>query len=239
MEPILQEKITLTGLHTDRFGNLKPSALLHLVQTVAGDHCALLRVDLPKNLMWAIIRHRVQITRLPKQGQTLTLETWPMPTTRTAYPRSVIAYDEAGQEVFRSIALWVLMDRNTRSLVLPKNSGVELSGVVRGMELSVPGALMAGAVQNTQQRTVCFGDLDENGHMNNARYLDWIWDLLPSSFHQHHSPRDITMCYYAEAREAEPLSIHWALAESGRLQADIFRQTDGQIHRIFSAVVEY
>ncbi len=239
MEPILRQEFILTGLHTDRFGNLKPSALLHLVQTVAGDHCALLQVDLPQNLMWAIIRHKVQVTRLPKKGETLTLETWPMPTTRTAYPRSVIAYDEAGQEVFRTIALWVLMDRDTRALVLPKNSGVALSGILRGTELSIPGALVAANLQNIRERTVCFGDLDENGHMNNARYLDWIWDLLPSRFHALHSPRDITMCYYTEAREGESLQLHWTFPAEGKLQADIFRREDDQLHRIFSAVVEY
>ncbi len=239
MEPILRQTVTLTDLHTDRFGNLKPSALLHLVQTAAGDHCALLRVDLPRDLMWAIIRHKVQVTRIPKKGEAVTLETWPLPTTRTAYPRSVVAYDAEGRELFRTIALWVLMDRNTRALVLPKNSGVALSGILRGTELSVPGALVAGAMQNIRERAVCFGDLDENGHMNNARYLDWIWDLLPSTFHSLHSPKEITMCYLAEAREGERLSIHWSFVEDGRLQADIFRKTDDQLHRIFSAVVEY
>ena len=50
-------------------------------------------------------RHRVEITRLPTIGETIRVETWPMPPTKVAFPRSIIAYDEAGKEIFRSISL--------------------------------------------------------------------------------------------------------------------------------------
>lgn len=61
----------------------------------------------------------MQITRLPKSGETIRVETWAMPTTRVAYPRSVVAYDEKGQELFRSITLWVLMNMDTRAMIQP------------------------------------------------------------------------------------------------------------------------
>ena len=73
--------------------------------------------------MWAVTRHRVQITRLPKSGETIRVETWAMPTTRVAYPRSVVAYDEKGQELFRSITLWVLMNMDTRAMIQPGQTG--------------------------------------------------------------------------------------------------------------------
>ncbi len=239
MEPIYTKQVPLESLHCDCFGNCKASALAYLVQEAAGEHCQLLNVSWEalhqKHLFWAILRHRIQITRLPREGETITLETWPMPTTRTAYPRSVIAYDEHRQELFRSIGLWVLMDPETRSLVLPGKSGVEVSGILRGMELSVPGSLVPKTLERSHGRTVAFTDLDINGHMNNARYLDWIWDLLPSQFHQAHPVKDMTLCYLSEAREGEALHLQWQLHPDGSLQVDILREG----HRVFAAHIQY
>ncbi len=239
MEPIYTKTFTLESLHCDRFGSCKPSALSYFVQEAAGEHCQLLNVSWDtlqeKHLFWAILRHRIQITRLPENGETIRLETWPMPTTRTAFPRSVIAYDEKGQEVFRSISLWVLMDPDTRSMVLPGKSGIIVDGILRGTELSVPGSLVPGVLSDSRSRSVAFTDLDVNGHMNNARYLDWIWDLLPSGFHAQHKPKEITLCYLAEAREGEQLQLQWTLRPEGALQADILREG----HRVFAANIQY
>ena len=114
MEPIYVKNFTLDDLVVDRFGYLKPSAILYYVQEVAGQHYSLISRGQPtleqQGLFWAVIRHRVQITRLPSRGETIRVETWPMPTTRTAYPRSVVAYDEDNREVFRSVCLWVLIE---------------------------------------------------------------------------------------------------------------------------------
>ncbi len=243
MEAIYRKQFDITGLHTDRFGRLKLSSILFFVQEAAGEHCDLLHVSWDelqeRSLFWAIIRHKVQISRLPREGESITLETWPMPTTRTAFPRSVIAYDEQRQELFRTVSLWVLMDPNTRSLVLPKNSGVQIQGVLRGNELSVPGSLIPGKLSDSRLRQVCYSDLDINGHMNNARYMDWICDLLPSSFHGSRTPAEFTLLYHSEAREGDLLELQWALHEDGKLRVDTLRKENGQEHRIFSALIEY
>ena len=109
MQPIYVKEFEVSPVAVDQFGRLKASRLLAYLQDVAGDHSAILGTDqkalTDKNLFWAVIRHRVQITRLPQSGEKLRIETWPMPTTRTAYPRSTIAYDEAGNECFRSIKI--------------------------------------------------------------------------------------------------------------------------------------
>ncbi len=239
MEPIYVKSFLLSEADTDCFGSLRPSSLLRFVQEAAGEHCSLLhlsRLELEeKNLFWAILRHRLQISRWPQAGEVIRLETWPMPTTRTAYPRSVIGYDENGRELFRSVSLWVLMDPEKRSLVLPRHSGVEVPGLVRGNELSLPGSLQVGTLSDEGRRRVCFTDLDINGHMNNARYLDWVWDLLPSHFHRAHSPRELTLYYHMEAREGEDLDLHWSLGPEGHLLADITRETG----RIFTASIAY
>ena len=244
MEPIFQQKYTIQPIHTDCFGRTKVSCLLHFAQEAAGGHCLELALDWDtlskRNLFWAVIRNKMQITRQPVIGETITVETWPMPTTRSAFPRSTVAYDEKGNEVFRSISLWVLMDTNTRAMVLPGKSGVDLAGTLRGNELTTPGSLQPLDTENFSARKVCFTDLDRNGHMNNTRYMDWIDDLLPASFHAGHAPRELTLCYLSEALEGDETVIRWSLEKENLLLVDARRkETDipGKQTRIFSAQV--
>jgi len=241
MEPVYSQSFEITDLHVDCCGRLLPSKILYLMQEVAGTHFAQLSMDYDtlasRGLFWAITRNKVQITRLPMRGETIRLETWPMPTTRVAYPRSIVAYDEDGNEVFRSITLWVLMDLNNRSMVLPGKSGIEVAGTLRGNELASPLGLPAKALVNFRSRYVNFTDLDRNAHMNNTKYLDWIYDLLPASFHASHSIREFTLCYLNEAREGQKLTLSWDFPEEGCLQIDAHRQSEDKDERIFAAKI--
>ena len=239
MEPIYSEEFKITDLYIDCFGRLLPSKILYMMQEVAGNHFAQLSMDYDslaqRGLFWAITRNKVQITRLPMRGETIRLETWPMPTTRVAYPRSIVAYDENGDEVFRSITLWVLMDADNRSMVLPGKSGIDVAGTLRGNELAAPLGLPAKALVNRRKRYVNFTDLDRNAHMNNTRYLDWVYDLLGADFHKDHTLREFTLCYLNEAREGQQLELSWDFPEAGCLMMDAHRHQENKSDRIFAA----
>ena len=243
MELIYEQTLTVTENLVDRYGRAKPSVLLYCMQEAAGQHCKLLNADhsvlSEKNLFWAVTRSRVQITRLPRLGEQIHLKTWPMPTTRVAYPRCVTAFDQDGRELFNAISLWVLMDSSTRAMVLPGKSGVIVPGILRGNELPSPNSLAPASLSAQIARTVRFTDLDGNGHMNNARYLDWMADLLPSSFHADHVIRDMTLGYVAEAREGDGLQQQWQLLEDGRLRLEITRADGEKNSRIFSADIQF
>lgn len=239
MEPIYKQKFTLSHIHVDRFGRATPATLLYLVQEAAGSHCALLEVDhdtlSAQNLFWAVTRNRVQITRLPRLGETVCIETWPMPTTRVAYPRSVVAYDENHSELFRSISLWVLMDAQTRGMVLPGKSGITVNGTLTGTELTAPHAIATRPMDHSVTRTVGYTLLDRNGHMNNTRYMDWAYDLLPSAFHKSHPVQEFTVCYLNEAREGDAIQLSYDLSDGPLFTVDA--QRDG--NRIFSAQMQF
>ena len=243
MEPIYVQEFDITDNTVDCFGRLKTSMILYFVQEVAGKHFNNISMDydaLEKlGMFWAIIRQRVQITRLPLRGEKIRVETWPMPTTRVAYPRSVVAYDEAGNECFRSISIWVLMDVANRNMILPGKSGISVPGTLRGMELAAPGSLAPKELHSSRQRTVSFTDLDRNGHMNNTKYMDWIDDLLPSAFHQGHQVKEFTVCYLSESREGQVLDLHWDFLEEGTLQVDAHRRGEEKDERVFSARLTY
>lgn len=242
MNSVFRQTHTITNFHVDCHDRLRPSFILGFAQEAAGNHCIELGADrqtlLQRNMFWAVVRQQVQITRLPCAGETITVETWPMPTTRTAYPRSTVGYDENGEELFRCISLWVLMDTQTRRMILPGKSGVDVPGILRGGELSTPRNLSPINGDHSLARSVTFSDLDRNNHMNNARYMDWISDLLNRDFHREHPLREFTLCYHNEALEEQILTLNWQLDSDTCLYVDALRQqTDvpDKQDRIFSA----
>ena len=246
MEPIHRIQFTIDHVHLDCFGRCKPSTLLYFAQEAAERHCLILAADWQtlqeKGLFWAVIRQKVQVTRLPRFGETITVETWPMPTTRVAYPCSTVAYDETGNEVFRAISLWVLMDVNTRAMILPGKSGIAVQGTLRGNELAAPASLLPKCLERQALRTVRFTELDRNAHMNNTRYLDWLADLLPSAFHKEHPVHEFTVCYLSEAREGEEIALSWDMSEDRVLTVDAHRtKTDvpGKKQNVFSAQMKF
>ena len=243
MEPIFQKDFEITDICVDRYGRLKPSMILLYAQEIAGMHCNELALDYDtlakRRLFWAVTRHKVQVTRLPMRGETIHVETWPMPTTRVAFPRSMVAYDTKGNECFRSISLWVLMDLDTRNMILPGKSGISVVGTLRGNELPSPNGLIANPLGSSRSRSVCFTDLDRNGHMNNTRYMDWIDDLLPSPFHMRSTVKEFTVCYLSEAKEGQELDLRWDFVEEGCLQVDAYRHTEEKDERIIAARILY
>ena len=103
MDYIYRENFKLAGNALDRFNRLKPSYLLDMMQQVATNQCTSLRLDwdtmASMGLFWAVTRTHVQILRQAAPGSVITVETWPGVTSRVAYPRSTVAYDEEGNEL--------------------------------------------------------------------------------------------------------------------------------------------
>lgn len=238
MESVFTQTYDIKDNMVDCQGYLKPSQILFIAQDMGGRHCKELTLSYDdmaaKGLFWAVSRHRVQITRLPKSGESIRVETWAMPTTAAAYPRSVVAYDEEGKECFRSITLWVIMTLDTRKMIAPSKSGIQVMGITRGLELASPKGLVARNMLNSSPRRVCYTDIDRNGHMNNTRYMEWVDDLFPSTFHREHHLKEFLVCYLAESREGQTLDLHYDIQENACVQVDAYRQEQGEDHRVFS-----
>ncbi|MBR2889071.1 MAG: hypothetical protein IKC09_02195 [Oscillospiraceae bacterium] len=240
MAHIFRKTYTVTDNATDRYDRLKPSMVLFYAQDAATSHCAELGLDwdsmAAKGMFWAVTRTRVEIHRLPRHGEEITVETWPMKTTRVAFPRAMAMYDREGNLLLRTVSLWVLMDMEKRTMILPGKSGVDVDGRDLGTELKPPAGIPPREGDCRTCRAVAYTDLDVNGHLNNARYLDWVEDLSDSGFHGARRLREMTVVYLSEAREGQVLELDriWN-AEEQTLQTEFRRQGD----RVFAAKMVY
>lgn len=241
MDLLFQKTVTVQPADFNDTGNFKLSSLLYYVQEVSGSHCAGFACDwdslAAKGMFWAVLRHRVVIHRLPKKNETIIVETWPLPMTRVAYPRAVRALDGQGQVLFEAMSLWVLMDRETRAMILPARSAVDVPGMVRQLEIDPPASLAPQSHEKHTLWQVTEGDLDKNRHVNNTVYLDRA-EQLTGAFGGSLCPKEFTVCYLSEVRLGQEITLGWTGSDQDVLTFDgtRLRADDGEkTERVFAA----
>ena len=152
------------------------------------------------NLVWIITDYDIDVVRLPRFAEEITIETEALSYNRLFCYRRFSIYDEAGQAIIQMLASFVLMDRDSRKvhaveaeLVAPYQSEFSKK-LIRGpkyRDLEEP---------ISKDYHVRFYDLDMNGHVNNSKYLDWIFEVMGADFLTQYIPKKINLKYVKEVR---------------------------------------
>lgn len=147
-------------------------------------------------------RIRMEITEPLRAFTPLTAITYPCESRGYSFLRCYELLRD-GISVARAIAVWALIDTNTRSLV--KVNDFDL-----GLPTHAPNGLMLGHIKLPSEMIdvggygVHYGDVDQNMHMNNTRYPDMYSSFLPL---ESRMIRSITINYTNEARLGEKLRV--------------------------------
>lgn len=198
---------TTTRIRSDQVdmnSRMKPSALLEDMQEIAGAHAEVLGVGrsmlLDRNLVWVLTRIEVQMARYPLFGETVTIETFPMPNRRWFFPRYFIFRDENGTQIGCAGSLWVLLDVRERKMSRPDpilSLMPDNSDLTPPLGLPATVAEITGAFESETRRPV-YTDLDMNGHVNNVRYMDWCCNALGIDTMRHSELASFALNYNQE-----------------------------------------
>ena len=152
------------------------------------------------NLVWIITDYDIEVVRLPRFAEEITIETEALSYNRLFCYRRFTIYDETGQELIHMMATFVLMDRDSRKvhavepeIVAPYQSDFDKK-LIRGPKYE---SLEEPVSKDYHVR---FYDLDMNGHVNNSKYLDWIFEVMGADFLTQYIPKKINLKYVKEVR---------------------------------------
>ena len=179
-----REDVRILTKDCDLTGQWKPSAILEVMQELAGIHGTLIGVGrnalLQQGVVWVLTRVEVVMDRYPKIGDTVSIETFPMPVRRWFFPRYFIFRNEQGEEIGRAGSLWVLLDVNTRKMAKPDICAALMpdnSDLLAPLGLPATVTEVSGTLE-TDTHIPVYTDLDINGHVNNTKYMDWCCNAL-------------------------------------------------------------
>ena len=177
-----KEDFSIRSYETDCTGKFRISSLFNYFQEIAGNHVVALGIgyEVLKKLgyVWFLSRARVRVRRLPGWGDRGTVETWHVTTDGLIYIRDFRLKDDSGNILLDASTGWLLVDTETfrphPANVLPIPLPVNDHG--RALDEPLRKLLPARDMKPAYERSVRLSDLDVNQHVNNARYLEWIFD---------------------------------------------------------------
>ncbi|VKE15828.1 acyl-ACP thioesterase [Streptococcus pneumoniae] len=179
------------------------------------------------NLVWIIAEYDIEVVRLPRFAEEITIETEALSYNRLFCYRRFTIYNEAGQELIHMMATFVLMDRDSRKvhavepeIVAPYQSDFDKK-LIRGPKYE---SLEEPISKDYHVR---FYDLDMNGHVNNSKYLDWIFEVMGADFLTHYIPKKINLKYVKEVR---PGGVITSVVERAGLESKHEITSDGVIN---------
>ena len=211
-----QMKMKIPFDMSDMNGHIKLPSLILLSLQVSGSQSAQLGVSdkeiLEKyNLVWIITEYDIDVIRLPRFAEEITIETEALSYNRLFCYRRFTIYDESGQAIIQMLATFALMDRDSRKvhsvdpeMVAPYHSEFSKK-IIRGpkyTDLDNP---------TSKDYHVRFYDLDMNGHVNNSKYLDWIFEVMGADFLMNHIPQKINLKYVKEVRPGGMITSSYEL----------------------------
>jgi len=193
-------------------GVLKYTDLCNLFQLTAATHSEVGGISFSDmqafHQAWVLSKMRVEILRLPKWKETVTVKTWVQSLENSRSTRCLEMYvgDEkvAGCETF-----WAVFNTQTRrpeALALP-HSHFEKYPNDNATEKSFSRIAIPSEMEMVSERTVLLSDLDIVNHANSVKYLEWCLDSLDSELVLKQRIKSFEMNYLKEVSLSDSISI--------------------------------
>ena len=162
-----------------------------------------------RNIDWVITRMNVEIKRLPKCDEEVTICTHPGKDMAMLYPRYFYIMDAKGEIIVSCASIWALIDNTTRKVIVDRDVISKLPPESYDCQPELPEKItIPENKQFVEKRTIHYSDLDFNSHMNNVRYVELLMDVHDFEFYKTHRPSFISLNYMKEIREKDQVSVY-------------------------------
>jgi len=128
---------------------------------------------------WVLIKVFVNITKIPKWEDVLTIKTWPTGIKANFFNRDFVIEDSDSNELVYATSEWAVVDKTLNCIVVP----VELEFFRQPKHQSSSNFLF-NKIRNYKnlfpinKETAGFTDIDLHKHVNNSVYVRWIENCI-------------------------------------------------------------
>lgn len=211
-EGVFQMEVTIPSEYADANGNVTPGGLARIMQDATEAHMNEVGLGYltlrDKGLLWFIVWTSVWLDRLPKQGENCVVCTWPGEVKLGMYSRRYAFYSKEGEQLLTTSSLFMMIDEETRKMVPPSELPSELAEIVmEGQPILPKQRLKFPELPMAQNHAVAEYEIDKNGHVNNAYYLDWAYDLMNPEYMAKHPLKFFWIQYSKELMLGQTVAL--------------------------------
>ncbi|MDP4127763.1 MAG: thioesterase [Bacillota bacterium] len=153
---------------------------------------------------WILNRWHLQIKRYPVYGEKVIIETWPSNFERFYATREFLIKDNHQKVIGQATSLWIFINTETKRPLRIGPEFLDAYGLesFRALEDSFDPLNVVsedeGSSGSGQAFLVRRSDIDTNGHVNNANYLQWMLEVIPEEIYQNHHLAALEIIYKKE-----------------------------------------
>lgn len=207
MFELFSSDITLLAHDVDINNRWKISSMLSYAQDVANEQCNRLGCgwnDLMEKYKtcYVLTRMRVEMKSYPQSYSKVRISTWPENNKKVIFTRHFTFDLQDGTNLGNAVSQWVLMNTETRNIVKPSDCNIIMPNTDDLVPpLTMPKKFFVDDNHDCAiHRNPVYSDFDYNGHVNNARYLEWVCDLFNPERYKDNMLEVIDIKYNKEIR---------------------------------------
>lgn len=241
---VSEEDINIRYSELDFDQSLKPFSLLNFFQDLASDNAERLGFGYsaitPKNLMWVLLKYRIEFVDYPVGIHNLKLQTNPRGYNKLFAFRNFKLF--TGEKLLaRASSMWSLVDIENLSIANIANS---INSPYFGKyekndeDLSFEKIPAIEKVDFEKEFEVRYNDLDVNRHANNGNYIVWALEPLPFDFKSQHKLKTVDMVFKKEIKFGEKMITKVQVLDDGSTVHVLTNKVSGedvcQVHCVWN-----
>ena len=182
MVSVYDEKFVLRNSDFSFKDKLKPQAMLELFEEIAGRHATKLNIgyeDLKKlKYAWVVVRTKVKIYSDLKNGSNAIVRTFPSKRGKIDFDRNYQLLSEDGSVAVDAMSKWIVINYETRRISRASEINYDETNLPEPLFDSLEKVVIDKDLNLSKPLKFNLNDLDHNGHVNNCRYVEKIFDTF-------------------------------------------------------------
>ena len=230
----------------DLIKNLKLSSLFNYMQEISSLHVENLGTGIEAiekrcGVAWILMRAKAEIARYPSLNEDIIIETWQQKPKHFEFERDFIVRDANGNVIIRVVSIWIIIDIKTRELKRSESIAVQYPPFFEERAMTDFNLRKIKPFEHTKiayKKKIGYSDTDFNGHINNAKYIDFATDCFPVEQHMQYFIKSIQINYIREAIPGDNLVFYTDISDMNSNMVYIGGIKEESGAPIFRSVVE-
>ncbi|MCK5811477.1 MAG: hypothetical protein KAG94_01135 [Clostridiales bacterium] len=206
------EKVQVSEIHCDYRSSMKVSQIFLVMQEMAEKGANALGMSresmIGNHQTFVLSRMSLQIDKLPKLYENIEITTWPKKTIKLFYIRDFF-FKQQNTITMRASSVWAILDLKSRKIVRQPATvhSANEQLVDEALTYMPPRIKLPEQMNEVGQVLATYSMTDPNGHINNIRYIEWVYDYLPKKIIEFNSSYTMDINYVNEVYYKDEILI--------------------------------
>ena len=186
-----------------------------------------------ENYTWVLSRLAIELTEMPRQYESFTIQTWIEDVYRLFTNRNFAILDSLGRPIGYARSVWAMINLETRKpadLLSLLGDGITQYECSKPCPIERPSHIRVTTDKVARVLQMRYSDIDINGHVNSIRYIEHILNLFPLYTFSSRRIRRFEMAYVAESYYGEQLCFFSETVDRDEYHVEV-RRADNPICR--------